>query len=120
LTDKTTYVLLIYRTASGDVDERASTRALDGHRRLQADAVSHGDLHAVARLSGIECAKTVRVESDAHAITDGPFVETKEWLIGFYLVDCADENEAVERAKLIAPVAGHAIEVRPVSWRWQP
>lgn len=55
----------------------------------------------------------------AHEVTDGPYVETKEWLVGFYLVDCMTEEEALERAASICD-AGHAIEVRPVSWRWKP
>lgn len=50
---------------------------------------------------------------------DGPYIDTKEWLVGFYLVDCTDEAEALERARGICPVADHAIEVRPVTWRWK-
>jgi hypothetical protein len=53
-------------------------------------------------------------------VVDGPFVETKEWLVGFYLIDCADEAEAVRRAKLICADDEHVIEVRPVTWRWGP
>jgi len=48
---------------------------------------------------------------------DGPYLETKEWLVGFYLVDCAGEGEALARAKLLSD-DGHAIEVRPVDWSW--
>ena len=52
-------------------------------------------------------------------ITDGPFVETKEWLVGFYILDCATEEQALERAASICD-PNHAIEVRPVNWRWRP
>jgi hypothetical protein len=53
-------------------------------------------------------------------VTDGPFIETKEWLVGFYLLDCDSEEEALERARMICPAGAHAIEVRPVTWRWKP
>ena len=45
--------------------------------------------------------------------TDGPFAETKEQLGGFYLIDVADLDEALEWAKKV-PIPGGAVEVRPV------
>lgn len=113
---KTTFALLIYRAAQAPTaaNER---RALAGHRTLQASA--RGDLHAVAQLDDVATAKTVTVRRGAHAVTDGPYIETKEWLVGFYLIDCATEDEALERAKMICPIEDHAIEVRPVQWRWK-
>lgn len=113
----TTFALLIYRAAQAPTaaNER---RALDGHRALQAAASARGDLHAVAQLDDVAAAKTVTVRRGAHTVTDGPYIESKEWLVGFYLIDCADEDEALERAKMICPIEDHAIEVRPVQWRW--
>ena len=52
-------------------------------------------------------------------VSDGPFIESKEWLIGFYLVDCESEANALARAKQICNDPFHAIEVRPVDWRWR-
>ena len=117
-----TYVLLIYRasaagTKPAGLDEQASLR---GHRALQTETSKLGELHAVARLSESREARTVKRNAGAHEITDGPFVETKEWLVGFYLVECANEEEAIARAKLICADDEHAIEVRPVTWRWKP
>ncbi len=86
---------------------------------MQAEAAARGELHAVARLDGIEGAKTVAVEGSAHTVTDGPYIESKEWLVGFYLIDCESEEEAIARARTLCPAQGHAIEVRPVSWRWK-
>ena len=50
------------------------------------------------------------------AVTDGPFLEAKEFMGGFYLIDCESEERAVELAKLIpdTKIKGLAIEVRPV------
>lgn len=116
-----TYALLIYSNlppgeALPDLEEREVLRA---HRALQADASARSELHAVARLDDARRGKTVRRAGGAHTVTDGPYVETKEWLVGFYLVDCATEEEALARAAQICE-PHHAIEVRPVSWRWQP
>jgi hypothetical protein len=117
-----TYALLIYRAAppSVRIPELDEPRALVGHRALQAEAASLGQLHAVARLDEPSTARTVRSRGTGHDVTDGPFIESKEWLVGFYLVDCQDENEAIARAKQICTDPHHVIEVRPVDWRWRP
>ena len=117
-----TYVLLIYRaraagTHAPGLDERATLRA---HRALQTETSKRGELHAVARLDESRDARTVKRKRGAHEIIDGPFVETKEWLVGFYLLDCANEEEAIARAKVICADDEHVIEVRPVTWRWKP
>ena len=117
-----TYALLIYRTAplSEPIPELEERAALAGHRAVQADATALGQLHSVARLDGVSHARTVRASAGAHEITDGPYIESKEWLVGFYVLDCEDEAQALERAKQICPDAAHVIEVRPVTWRWKP
>ena len=65
------------------------------------------------RMQPPELATTVRVQ-DGHTLsTDGPFVETKEALGGYYLVEAADLDEALAVAKQVpAPFGG--VEVRPV------
>src|SRR5262245_35621231 len=105
-----TYALLIYRTAplSEPIPELEERAALAGHVALQKEAASKGELHAVARLDDPARARTVH----AHDVTDGPFIETKEWLVGFYLIDCESEEQALERARRICPDGHHAIEVR--------
>ena len=118
--EKPTYALLIYRTAPLEPAPENSERALQGHRTLQKEASASGDLHAVAKLAGVDTSKTVRRRTGAHDVTDGPYIDTKEWLVGFYLLDCADEEEALARARTICPVDDHVIEVRPVDWRWKP
>lgn len=116
-----TYVLLIYCTAppSEPIGDEAVSNALAGHRAVQAQASARKELHAVAQLGDPRRAITVKRREGAHDVTDGPYLETKEWLVGFYLLDCASEAEAVARAKQITPDPDHAVEVRPVSWRWR-
>ena len=48
------------------------------------------------------------------SITDGPFAETKEQLAGFYLIDAASHDEALQIAATIPPARAGSIEVRPV------
>jgi hypothetical protein len=117
-----TFVLLIYRASAPGadapgLDERATLRA---HERLQKETARRGELHAVARLPESRDARTVRRVGGAHEVADGPFIETKEWLVGFYLLDCASETEAIERAKAICADNEHVVEVRAVTWRWSP
>jgi hypothetical protein len=61
-------------------------------------------------------ATTLRADgSGGFTTTDGPFVETKEALGGYYLVEAGDLDEAIEMAKLIPVVASSAgLEVRPI------
>jgi hypothetical protein len=118
----TTYALLIYRSSPPTVPipELEETQALVGHRALQAEAAARNELHAVARLDAPATARTIRARASGHDVTDGPFIESKEWLVGFYLIDCESQAEAVARARQICADQHHAIEVRPVDWRWRP
>ena len=65
-------------------------------------------------LHPVDTAATVRVRNGQVAITDGPFAETKEQLAGFYLIDAATTEEALEIASRIPPARVGTIEVRPV------
>ena len=78
------------------------------------DLRSRGLLLSAEPLFKGDTAKTVRVRDGRVAITDGPFAETKEQLAGFYLVDAANEEEALKIAAQIPPARAGSIEVRPV------
>ena len=75
---------------------------------------SDGRLIAGEALHPVETASTVRVRNGTVTITDGPFAETKEQLAGFYLVEAATNEEALEIAAGIPPARVGSIEVRPV------
>jgi hypothetical protein len=112
------YALLIHSARPEDnplpaAEERAY---LKRHRALQAEAIQRDELLAVARLDGRDKARTVRVKGKTATFTDGPYMETKEWLVGFYLVECADEAAAMARARQICPEDG-SVEIRPVNWQ---
>jgi hypothetical protein len=73
-----------------------------------------GHLIAAEALQPVETATTVRVRNGKLSITDGPFVETKEQLAGFYLIEARDLNDAIQVAARIPPAREGSIEVRPV------
>lgn len=61
-----------------------------------------------------ETAATLRLSAGGHVVQDGPFAETKEQLGGFFLIDVADMEKALEWAARAPLAEGGAIEVRPV------
>jgi hypothetical protein len=80
-----------------------------------------GVLAAAEQLRGIDTATSVRLRGGERLLTDGPFVETKEHLLGFYLLDVPDLDTAVEWASRMPIVRHGTVEVRPLvrgtEWR---
>src|SRR5262249_31261505 len=101
------YALLIYATPNAGASTLAHTPAAhpsadDGvfdswvaYTRALKDA---GALIALERLQPDETATSVRVRAGERLLTDGPFIETKEQLLGFYLVDAPDLDTALDWA----------------------
>jgi hypothetical protein len=73
-----------------------------------------GKCLASEALQPVHTAKVVRVRDGKVSIRDGPFTETKECLAGFYLIDAANLNDAIEVASQIPPARVGSIEVRPI------
>jgi hypothetical protein len=65
-------------------------------------------------LEPVNTATTVRVRNGETVVSDGPFAETKEVLGGYYLLDCADLDEALECASKIPTAKYGSVEVRPI------
>lgn len=81
------------------------------HDRLKQE----GRLGPAARLGATERARTLRGPG-AGLVIDGPFAETKEQLLGFYVVDCATDDAAIEAARDLRRANPSAVyEIRPVS-----
>ena len=80
------------------------------HERL----VAQGKLGPSGRLDGTATAKTL-VKTDTPFVIDGPFAETKEQFLGFYVLDVADMDAALDVARELGAVnPGGAYEVRPM------
>jgi hypothetical protein len=107
------YALLIY----GDEkvyearDERERQENHERHARFMAMLRSRDAARGGEELARTANATTVRNGGDQVGVTDGPYAETAEQLAGFYLVEAADLDEALELARqLPEPI----VEVRPV------
>ncbi len=83
--------------------------------QVQGKLKAAGKLGPVARLLPTTTATHIR--SGKHpTVIDGPFAETKEQLLGFYVIDCATLDEAIETAMLLAREKPHGtLEIRPVA-----
>jgi hypothetical protein len=111
------YAILAYHVEadvmSWTPEEDASVMAnlQRAHGRLN----EKGRLGPAVRLGGTKKARTLRGPGAGLAI-DGPFAETKEQLLGFYVVDCASEDAAVEAARDLRRANPSAVyEIRSVS-----
>ena len=111
------YMLIIVGTEGeeqGEMSPEEMQAAMDvwndyNRQLLDADAFIAGE-----GLQPSATATTVaHTESGERVVTDGPFVETKEQVGGFYVLDCENLDEALEWAKKVPARAGN-IEVRPV------
>jgi hypothetical protein len=79
-----------------------------------AQLVAAGAMVSGEALQPSATSKTLRVESGEQVVTDGPFAETKEALGGFYVIECASIDEALEWAAKLPSAEYGATEIRPV------
>lgn len=82
------------------------------HAAIGQQLAAQGKLGPVARLMPTRTAATLRLGRQP-LVLDGPFAETKEQLLGFYVVDCASLEEATEVAQPFAQEGG-TLEIRPI------
>jgi hypothetical protein len=120
------YLILIHHNF-GARDQFASSTpttqaaGLAAYQKLNADLIASGEYVSGEALDADTTATIVRGSEGSYVHTDGPFAETKEMLAGFYLVDVASRERAIEIAERIPEVAAGAgaVEVRPVmSYDW--
>jgi len=88
--------------------------AIAQHLRFAVEARRQGKYICSEALGGTDNAKTVRIRDGKTMVTDGPFIESKEVMGGFYILDCRDLDEALELAARIPDAASSAVEVRAV------
>jgi hypothetical protein len=110
------YILMIHEDGSpyaGPEGAALMEATLAGHMKLAEDLVAAGVPFSGERLKPAATATTIRWDHGAASLHDGPFAETHEELGGFYIIDVASLDEALEWARRI-PVPKGAVEVRPV------
>jgi hypothetical protein len=87
-----------------------------GHQAFIDVVAASGELITTQGLVDPSQAAVVRVKDGQRFVTDGPYLEAKEYLGGFYLIECASRERAIELAAMIpdATVEGLGIEVRQI------
>jgi hypothetical protein len=113
------YALLIYSSpearAEAGVDTSVTDDSVFGDWMAYTQALKNaGALVALQRLQDVETATSVRVRDGERLLTDGPFIETKEHLLGFYLIDVPELDAALDWAARMPHVRHGTVEVRPV------
>jgi hypothetical protein len=111
----TQYLLALYRDYAAPIPPEQT-------RQVWADVNALGEKLTAAGAfvfqggmnGGPESATVVRQSGSDFLMTDGPHTETKEHLAGFWIINAADLDEALEWAKLTAAAQQRAIEVRPL------
>ena len=106
------YMLLIYGSPEAweALDQDSLTAA---HRALQDELRASGELIGAEELS-IDDAKIVRTRGGRPVVTDGPFVEIKEIVAGYYIVECSGADRATEIAGRLAEAEFAPVEVRRI------
>jgi hypothetical protein len=97
-------------TPAAPLDDEAVTAEGEAWRQ---DLEARGLLVLGNALQGPEVATTVSVRDGQTLISDGPFIEAKEFIAGIDIVCCADRQQAIELAAAHPIARYHAIEVRP-------
>jgi hypothetical protein len=110
------YLLLIAgdENARGEVSAVDDAATLDEYGEWVKTMADRGVLQGGERLRPTSDATTVRVRDGETLSTDGPFIETKEQLGGYFLVDCKDLDEAIEVAARLPGARTGSVEVRPI------
>jgi hypothetical protein len=90
-------------------------RHFEAYRDFTASIRESGHYVAGNRLLPANSATTIRVRQGQVSITDGPYVETKEQLGGYYLIEARDLNEAIQVASRIPGAQIGCVELRPVA-----
>ena len=108
------YMLLVYEEELDPADQAEREKLTPILLEMHAGLREAGLLGSVRRLYSTESATSVRIRDGQTEITDGPFAVTKEVLAGYYLLECADLDEALKQAARMPMARWGTVEVRPV------
>ena len=109
----TRYLVTIHLPQGHDpsVEDEAMTRDID---ELNDEMVAAGVRVLVGGLHGPERAKAIRAQPDGKVlVTDGPYLEAKEYIGGLWVLDVADLDEALDWGRKAAVACRVPVEVRP-------
>ena len=110
------YMLLVHHDEDAFMKLSEATRQalLDESIELTHQLHANGQYLSASPLQPTSTAAIVRVRDGQSTVTDGPFVETKEQLAGYFLIDAKDLNKAIRLAMKVPGARIGAVEVRPL------
>ena len=108
------YMLLLYRGEPRPQERAERESEMPLWMQFNESLRDAGLLVSGDPLYEVDAATTVRVRNDDTEIVDGPFAVTKEFLAGYYLLECADLDEALKQAARVPLARYGSVEVRPV------
>ena len=109
------YALLIYDDPTlSPSDPQAVEGLMAQFAAFTQELVASGEIIAGERLSGVDTATSVRVRNGNATITHGPFAVTQEHLGGYYIVDVANLDRALELGAKVPSARTGVVEIRPV------
>ena len=108
------YMLLIYEGQRPPMSSEEQGRLMQEYAAFTQGIIQSGQFKGGDPLDAPSTATSVKVRNGKTLLTDGPFVETKEQVIGYYIVDAKDLDEATAIASRIPSARTGGIEVRPI------
>jgi hypothetical protein len=110
------YMLLIYGDPSqGPQQGTPEWDAQMGEWFAYTESLQKAGVYVAGEaLESPSTATTVAVREGERVVTDGPFADTKEWLGGFYIIDAADLDAALDHAARMPNITYASVEVRPI------
>jgi hypothetical protein len=110
----TNYMMLLYASETARSERAEHDAEMPEWIALTNEWAEAGSLVASGRLHPSSTATTIRTRDGESELTDGPFAVTKEILAGYYILQCADLDEALRQAGRL-PIARYgSVEVRPI------
>lgn len=112
------YTILCYgnEDAVGSWSKEQEAEVMNGLEAVGARLTTAGKMGMSLRLLPTTAATTLRKSHNPPLVIDGPFAETKEQLLGLYIIDVSDLEDALEVARELARANPHgAYEIRPVA-----
>jgi hypothetical protein len=113
------YLILVYgnpatKAAWSNFTDAERAVGYGAHQDVERALAASGELIVSEALADTSLTKRVSKKDGVLTTTDGPFAEVKEYLAGFYLVDCENIDRAIEHAGKLPEALFGLVEVRPV------
>jgi len=109
------YMLLLYADEPDPKEREERDAELPAWQQFTDSLREAGLFLGADRLHPVGSATTVRMRNGETEVLDGPFAVTKEYLGGYYLLECADLDEALKQAGRVPLARYGSVEVRPVA-----